>query len=97
MTYQIKAYGTLVHADTLKFQNTSKILGKKFKNLHLYHIAESHAADRPLPGESCKMSIFQNKIKGHPASSEHKTVSVLPNSNYVIIQILLFRNRFGFL
>ena len=55
VTYQIKAYGTLVHADTLKFQNFSKILKTKtLKILHLHYIAESHAADRPLPGESFK-------------------------------------------
>ena len=54
VAYQIKAYGMLVHADTLKFQISSKILEKNLiKNciLHLYYIAESHAADRPLPGE----------------------------------------------
>ena len=52
MTYQIEAYSMLVHTDTLKFQNSSKILGKKpVNNLHLHYIAESHAADRPLPGE----------------------------------------------
>ena len=52
MTYQIEAYGTLVHADTLKFQNFSKILKKKtYKMSHLHYIAESHAAERPLPGE----------------------------------------------
>ena len=53
VTYQIKAYGMLVHAHTTEFQNFSKILGKKQRIciLHLYYIAESHAADRPLPGE----------------------------------------------
>ena len=51
LTYQTKAHGTLVHADTLKFQQ--KFWGNKEKKsiLHLYYIAESHAADRPLPGE----------------------------------------------
>ena len=29
VAYQIKAYGTLVHADTLKFQNSNNILKKK--------------------------------------------------------------------
>ena len=53
VTYQIKAYGTLVCADTLEFQNFKKILEKNLKVFifHLYYIAESHAADRPLPGE----------------------------------------------
>ena len=55
MTYQIKAYGTLVHADSLKFQANSG--GKqKILHLHLYYITESHAADRPLPGECIKLS-----------------------------------------
>ena len=54
VTYQIKASGTPIHVDTSKVQNSRKIMGKKpekFCLLHLYHIAESHAADRPLPGE----------------------------------------------
>ena len=53
VTYQIKAFGTLVHADSLNFQNPGKFWGEngKILHLHLYYIAESHAADRPLPGE----------------------------------------------
>ena len=59
MTYQIKAYGKLVHVDIMKIQDSTKILGKKPLEiciLHLYYIAESHAADRPLPGEYCAKS-----------------------------------------
>ena len=50
VTYQIKAYGMLVHAHSIEFQNFGKILGERNKDFASC-IAESHAADRPLPGE----------------------------------------------
>ena len=57
MAYQIKAYGKLVYADILKIQNSGK---KPVKILHLasiLYIPESHAVDRPLPGE-----FYDNKV-----------------------------------
>ena len=57
MAYQIKAYGKLVYADILKKQNSGK---KTIKILHLasiLYIPESHAVDRPLPGE-----FYDNKV-----------------------------------
>ena len=62
MTYQIKAYGTLVYADALKFQQNSE-QKLRFCILHLHYIAKSHAADRPLPGELAKT---ETKIKHEP-------------------------------
>ena len=65
VTYQIKAYDTLVHADSLKAQNSRKILGEngKMLHLHLYYIGESHAADRPLPGEFFLKKGYRTKLR----------------------------------
>ena len=59
VTYQIKALFKLVDVDHTKIRISGfwirkiRKTGKNGKKiiLHLYYIAESHAADRPLPGE----------------------------------------------
>ena len=63
MTYQIKALFKLVDMDLTKIRISRFQIRKIRKTeksgkeiiLHLYYIAEGHAADRPLPGEYHKL------------------------------------------
>ena len=63
MTYQIKAYGMLVHADTLKFQNSSKSLGKKLKkNVFCIYIILQKAM-RPIGRSPASVKKIVKKIQ----------------------------------